>query len=212
VQMAAGTNGGATVFRTYYEHGYDTILAMHIDERDLRELEQLQRPGGEPGDHRPHATRLDRNEPRDRRPGAAGTRSYRRLRSYTTVDHLEEDRLDQTPLAYGNEAERRYHLRRLDDLLEALERLNLAEAKELPAPVKARIEKEGVVVEDGTSFSRLIELVWAQQEKYLIDLKADRRKGSRRVGDGVVASHRVLDAFILGRLNLAGKRRRRMTG
>ena len=45
VQMAAGTNGGAAVYRTYYEHGYDTILAMHIDERDLRELEQLQRPG-----------------------------------------------------------------------------------------------------------------------------------------------------------------------
>ena len=43
--MAAGTNGGAPVFRTYYEHGYDTILAMHVDERDLRELDQLQRPG-----------------------------------------------------------------------------------------------------------------------------------------------------------------------
>jgi hypothetical protein len=125
---------------------------------------------------------------------------------------MQEDRLDASPRAYGNEAERRYHLRRLDDLLEALERLNLAEAKELPAPVKARIEKEGITVEEGTSFSRLIELVWAQQEKYLIDLKADRRKGSRRVGDGVVASHRVIDAFILGRLNLAGKRRRRLTG
>jgi len=45
VQMAAGTNGGAAVYRTYYEHGVDTILAMHIDERDLSELEQLQRPG-----------------------------------------------------------------------------------------------------------------------------------------------------------------------
>jgi len=44
VQMAAGTNGGAPVYRTYYEHGIHTILAMHIDERDLRELEQLQRP------------------------------------------------------------------------------------------------------------------------------------------------------------------------
>jgi putative NIF3 family GTP cyclohydrolase 1 type 2 len=43
VQMAAGTNGGAPVYRTYYEHGIDTILAMHIDERDLRELEHLQR-------------------------------------------------------------------------------------------------------------------------------------------------------------------------
>jgi putative NIF3 family GTP cyclohydrolase 1 type 2 len=44
VQMAAGTNGGAAVYRTYYEHGINTILAMHIDDRDLRELEQLQRP------------------------------------------------------------------------------------------------------------------------------------------------------------------------
>ena len=120
--------------------------------------------------------------------------------------------MDASPRAYNNEAERRYHLRRLDDLLEALERLNLAEAKELPVVVKERIEKEGIIVEPDTSFSRLIEMVWSQQEKYLIDLKADRRKGSRRVGDGVVASHRVLDAFILGRLNLAGKRRRRLTG
>ena len=120
--------------------------------------------------------------------------------------------MDASPRAYNNEAERRYHLRRLDDLLEALERLNLAEAKELPVVVKERIEKEVIIVEPDTSFSRLIELVWSQQEKYLIDLKADRRKGSRRVGDGVVASHRVLDAFILGRLNLAGKRRRRLTG
>jgi hypothetical protein len=125
---------------------------------------------------------------------------------------MEEDRLDAAPRAYSNEAERRYHLRRLDDILEALERLNLAEAKELPVPIKERIEKEGIAVEPDTTFSRLIELVWAQQEKYLIDLKADRRKGSRRVGDGVIASHRVLDAFILGRLNLAGRRRRRMTG
>lgn len=42
--MAAGTNGGAAVYRPYYEHGIDTILAMNIDERDLMELEQLQRP------------------------------------------------------------------------------------------------------------------------------------------------------------------------
>ena len=44
VQMAAGVNGGAPVYRTYYEHGIDTILAMHIDDRELRELEQAQRP------------------------------------------------------------------------------------------------------------------------------------------------------------------------
>ncbi len=120
--------------------------------------------------------------------------------------------MEATPRAYGNEAERRYHLRRLDDLLEALERLNLNEARDLPAAVKERLETEGIPVEPGVNFSRLIELVWAQQEKYLIDLKADRRKGARRIGDGVVASHRVLDAFILGRLNLSAKRRRRGSG
>jgi len=41
--MAAGTNGGAGIYRTYYEHGINTILAMHLDDRGLRELEQLQR-------------------------------------------------------------------------------------------------------------------------------------------------------------------------
>jgi hypothetical protein len=110
--------------------------------------------------------------------------------------------------AYTNEAERRYHLRRLDDLLEALERLNLAEAKELPEPVRERLQQEGIIVDQGVNFSRLIELVWAQQEKYLIDLKADRRKGSRRTSDSS-AAHRVLDAFILGRLSMAARRRRR---
>lgn len=44
VQMAAGTNGGAPVFRTYFEHGINTILAMHVAEADLRELEQLHLP------------------------------------------------------------------------------------------------------------------------------------------------------------------------
>jgi len=44
VQMAAGTNGGPAVFRTYYEHGLTTIVAMHFEERDLRELERLGRP------------------------------------------------------------------------------------------------------------------------------------------------------------------------
>ncbi|GAC1482840.1 MAG: hypothetical protein PVSMB9_08630 [Candidatus Dormibacteria bacterium] len=44
VQMAAGTNGGAGIYRTYYEHGINTILAMHLDDRELRELERLQLP------------------------------------------------------------------------------------------------------------------------------------------------------------------------
>ena len=99
--------------------------------------------------------------------------------------------------------------------MEVTERLHSGYGEGAPSgkgPDQERIEKEGISVEEDTNFSKLIELVWAQQEKYLIDLKADRRKGSRRVADGVVASHRVLDAFILGRLNLAGKRRRRISG
>jgi putative NIF3 family GTP cyclohydrolase 1 type 2 len=44
VQIAAGVNGGAAIYRTYYEHGIETILAMHFDEPDLRELEKDQRP------------------------------------------------------------------------------------------------------------------------------------------------------------------------
>ncbi len=44
VQMAAGTNGGAPVFSTYYEHGINTILAMHIDLTDLRQLEAMRLP------------------------------------------------------------------------------------------------------------------------------------------------------------------------
>jgi hypothetical protein len=120
--------------------------------------------------------------------------------------------LDSTPRAYSNEAERRGNLRRLDDLLEALERLNLADARELPAQVRERLEVEGIAIEPGVNFSRLIELVWAQQEKYLIDVKTDRRKGARRAGDVVIPSHRVLDAFLMGRLTIAQRRRRRLIG
>ncbi len=116
--------------------------------------------------------------------------------------------MEATPHAYSNEAERRYHLRRLDDLLEALERLNLAEARELPPNVRERLEKEGITCELGVTFTRLIELVWAQQERYLIDLKADRRKGPRRTADSALASRRALDTFF-GRLGLRARPRAR---
>ena len=56
--------------------------------------------------------------------------------------------MDASPRAYANEAERRYRLRRLDDLLEALERLNLAEAAF--AEVNRQLEGKGVVVKAGT--------------------------------------------------------------
>lgn len=44
VQIAAGTNGGVPVFSTYFEHGINTILAMHIDFKDLHELQERHLP------------------------------------------------------------------------------------------------------------------------------------------------------------------------
>jgi len=38
VAMAGGTNGGHPVFREYYRHGVDTVIAMHIAEEDLSRL------------------------------------------------------------------------------------------------------------------------------------------------------------------------------
>jgi hypothetical protein len=107
--------------------------------------------------------------------------------------------------AWGNDNERRTNLRRLDDILEALERLNLRDATELPPGVRERLEHEGIPVESGVTFTRLIELVWGAQERYLIDLKADRRKGSRRSREGSLPP-RVLDDF-LSRLNLRRRSR-----
>ncbi len=40
VAMAGGTNGGFSVFKTYFDAGVSTIIAMHIDEDDLRQLQQ----------------------------------------------------------------------------------------------------------------------------------------------------------------------------
>lgn len=38
VAMAGGTNGGYPVFKTYFDAGVKTILAMHIDEADFHRL------------------------------------------------------------------------------------------------------------------------------------------------------------------------------
>ena len=65
VAIAGGTNGGYPVFRTYYAAGVKTILAMHIDEADFLRL-RAEVPGGlQLRRHRPHALRLDRDQPPD---------------------------------------------------------------------------------------------------------------------------------------------------
>ncbi len=67
-----------------------------------------------------------------------------------------------------NDAERRYRLRRLDDLLEALEALNLAGASGLPPEVQQRLDEEGITLAERADVSQLIELVWAKQKQYLL--------------------------------------------
>ena len=76
--------------------------------------------------------------------------------------------------------ERRRALRRLDDLLEALEVLNLADARRIPEAVAERLEELGIEEPRGQSIARLIELVWKAQEPYLVKLAIDRRTRTRR--------------------------------
>lgn len=45
VAIAGGTNGGYPVFRTYFEAGVNTILAMHIDPAEFAKLQAAAPPG-----------------------------------------------------------------------------------------------------------------------------------------------------------------------
>ncbi len=76
--------------------------------------------------------------------------------------------------------QRRNSLRRLDDLLEALEQLNLHEVKVLPPLVARRLVEAGIADPFDKSISSLIEQVWALQQPYLINLGIDRRRRRRR--------------------------------
>ena len=78
--------------------------------------------------------------------------------------------------------ERRDSLRRLDDLLEALEQVNLSEAHDVPAEVVARLVVLGVTEPRTQSASALIEQVYRLQKPHLIDLKVERRGRRRRGG------------------------------
>ena len=76
--------------------------------------------------------------------------------------------------------ERRYNLRRLDDLLESLEQLNLKEVRAVPVVLKARLVEVGVEDAESKTVPQLIEQVWLLQQPHLIDLMIDRRRRRRR--------------------------------
>lgn len=78
---------------------------------------------------------------------------------------------------------RRQNLRRLDDILEALEQLNLADQRELPDLLAMRLVELGVEDPRRHSIAQLIEKVWAVQQPFLITLVTDRRRRRRRKTD-----------------------------
>ena len=78
---------------------------------------------------------------------------------------------------------RRQNLRRLDDILEALEQLNLAEKRDLPDLLAMRLVELGVEEPRKHSIAQLIERVWAVQQPFLITLITDRRRRRRRKTD-----------------------------
>jgi hypothetical protein len=78
--------------------------------------------------------------------------------------------------------ERRSRLRLLDDLLEALEALNLEDAPILSAAVAKRLDELGIPrAPTGAPFTKLIEGVLAAQEPFMIHLPTDLRPKFTRV-------------------------------
>ena len=79
------------------------------------------------------------------------------------------------------ESERRGSLRRLDDILESLEQLNLHDKTELPDHVAEALVMLGIEQPHSIPIPQLIERVWAMQQPYLRQtasgrLLIDRRK------------------------------------
>ncbi|TME14700.1 MAG: hypothetical protein E6I70_14390 [Chloroflexi bacterium] len=88
----------------------------------------------------------------------------------------------ETRPADGN-MDRRRRLRRLDDLLEALETLNLHEVGSVPGPVAERLKELGVSEPQEHSITTLIDKVLEGQEGLMLTplpVPVDRRRSRRR--------------------------------
>ena len=82
--------------------------------------------------------------------------------------------------------ERRIQLRRLDDMLEALEQLNLHDVSTVPELLQQRLTDVGVREPASLTVPQLIEAVWGLQQPYLIQLLVDRRRRRRRKDQEIV--------------------------
>jgi len=75
---------------------------------------------------------------------------------------------------------RRQGLRRLDDILETLEQLNLHDKIELTDNVAEALVLLGIESPHDVPIPQLIERVWAMQQPYLITIVVERRRRRRR--------------------------------
>src|ERR1700674_2886292 len=83
-------------------------------------------------------------------------------------------------LQSDDDQERRQSLRRLDDILETLEQLNLQERTELSDHAAERLVMLGIRKPHSIPIAQLIEQVWAMQQPYLTTIVVERRRRRRR--------------------------------
>jgi hypothetical protein len=79
--------------------------------------------------------------------------------------------------------ERRQSLRRLDDILETLEQLNLHDRTELTDYAAERLVMLGIKDPHNIPIPQLIEKVWAMQQPFLTTIVVERRRRRRRKMD-----------------------------
>jgi hypothetical protein len=80
----------------------------------------------------------------------------------------------------AEDQERRSTLRRLDDILETLEQMNLHDRTELNDQLAERLVMLGIEHPHKIPVPQLIERVWAMQQPYLITIVVERRRRRRR--------------------------------
>jgi hypothetical protein len=81
---------------------------------------------------------------------------------------------------HAEDQERRSTLRRLDDILETLEQMNLHDRTELTDNLAERLIMLGIERPHSIPVPQLIERVWAMQQPYLITIVVERRRRRRR--------------------------------
>lgn len=88
-------------------------------------------------------------------------------------------------------------LRRLDDLLEALEQLNLRETTSLTHRIRQSLSAHGIAFDDDPEIRVIIERVWRKQEGHMVGPRPDRRKSpSRRNSTHRPPGHDVIESIM----------------